>query len=278
MLDFWHAAAEGALARNALLAALLVSLSCGVVGSYVVVRRISYIAAGVSHCVLGGIGAAQYLAVVWGITLIRPVHGAVAAAAASAALIGWVSLRRREREDTAISAVWSVGMAAGILFLHATPGYGGDLMGYLFGNILLVGNSGLLTLAGLNLVVVALAWRFFREFQAVCFDEEFARLRNLRVDAHYILLLVMTALTVVALSMVVGVVLAIALLTLPAAMAARFARSLAQMMVIGALLCALFCVAGLTISYRPDLPVGPTIILIAGAAYLVSALLPARRW
>jgi zinc transport system permease protein len=212
--------------------------------------------------------------VAWGWTWLRPVHGALVAALLSAAVIGWVSLRRREREDTAISAVWSVGMAAGILFLYATPGYSQDLMGYLFGNILLVTNQSLWLLGGLDAVVILIVWRFFQPFQAVCFDEEFARLRNLRVDAYYILLLTLTALTVVALSMVVGVVLVIALLTLPAAMAGRFARSLAQMMVLASVLCAACCLVGLTISYRPDLPVGPTIILVAAAAYLLAAALP----
>ncbi len=274
MLDFWQAALSHPLARNALFAALLVSLCCGTVGTYVVVRRISYIAAGVSHCVLGGLGAACYLNAAWGLTWLRPVHGALFAALLSAVVIGWVSLRRREREDTAISAVWSVGMAAGILFLYATPGYSQDLMGYLFGNILLVTNQSLWLLAGLDAVVILIVWRFFLPFQAVCFDEEFARLRNLRVDAYYILLLTLTALTVVALSMVVGVVLVIALLTLPAAMAGRFARSLAQMMVLASVLCAVSCLAGLTISYRPNLPVGPTIILVAAAAYLIAAALP----
>ncbi len=115
MADFWHAVAAYPLARNALLAALLVSVACGVVGSYVVVRRITYIAAGVAHCVLGGIGAARYLSVTRGWDWLRPEHGALAAALGAAGLIGWISLRHREREDTVISAVWSVGMAAGIL-------------------------------------------------------------------------------------------------------------------------------------------------------------------
>ncbi|NLV39627.1 MAG: metal ABC transporter permease [Candidatus Hydrogenedentes bacterium] len=274
MGDFWLAVAAYPLARNALLAALLVSVACGVVGSYVVVRRITYIAAGVAHCVLGGLGAARYLSVTRGWDWLRPEYGALAAALAAAGLIGWISLRHREREDTVISAVWSVGMAAGILFLHATPGYNQDLMGYLFGNILLVTGRGLWFLLLLDAVILGLAALFFRPFLAVCFDEEFVRLRNLPADAYYLLLLAMTALTVVALSMVVGVVLVIALLTLPAAAAGRFAGSLLQMMAGAAVLCALFCVAGLTVSYRPDWPAGPVIILIAGAAYLVAALAP----
>lgn len=277
MLEFWSAVAQQPLARNAVVAALLVSLSCGVVGTYVVVRRITYIAAGVAHCVLGGMGAARYLQTVHGWQFLHPIYGALAAALLAAAVIGVMSLKSREREDSAISAVWSVGMASGVLFIYATPGYTQDLMGYLFGNILLVTRQHLYLILALDVVVLALVYYWFEEFQAVCFDEEFARTRNIRVSAFYILLLGLTALTVVALSVIVGIVLVIALLTLPAALAGRFASSLAHMMALATGLCALFCLAGLTISYGPDLPAGPTIIMIAGACYFVAAALSMRR-
>lgn len=273
MPAFWEALASHALARNALLAALLVSVSCGVVGSYVVVRRITYIAAGVAHCVLGGMGAARYLQAVHGWTFLHPVYGAALAALGAAAIIGWVSLHSREREDTAISAVWSVGMAAGVLFIYATPGYSQDLMGYLFGDILLVTGRHLYFVLLLDLGVLAVTiWRF-RELELICFDEEFARTRNINAGGLYFLLLAMTALTVVALSMVVGIVLVIALLTLPAAVAGRFAGTLMHMMTLAAVLCAVFCVAGLSLSYGPDLPAGPVIITLAGACYLLVAVL-----
>ncbi len=273
MFEFWTAALQQPLARNAVFVALLVSMTCGVVGSYVVVRRITYIAAGVAHCVLGGMGAARYLQMVHGWTFFHPIYGALIAALAAAAVIGWMSLVSREREDSAISAVWSVGMATGVLFIYATPGYAQDLMGYLFGNILLVTRAHLYFVAGLNVLLFLVVARWYDEFQLVCFDEEFARTRNVNVSAFYILLLALTALTVVALSVIVGIVLVIALLTLPAALAGRFAGSLAQMMALATILCALFCLAGLTISYAPDLPAGPTIIVIAGGCYFVSAAL-----
>lgn len=272
MLEFWNAVATQPLARNAVLAALLLSVACGAVGSYVVVRRITYIAAGVAHCVLGGMGGARYLQTVWGWEFFHPMYGALLAALGAAGIIGWVSLNSREREDSAISAVWSVGMALGVIFIYLTPGYTSDLMGYLFGNILLVTGQHLYFILLLDVVVLALVLYWFDEFEAVCFDEEYARTRNINVSRIYILLLALTALTVVALSMIVGIVLVIALLTLPAALAGRFAGSLAQMMVIAAVLCALFCLAGLTLSYGPDLPAGPIIIVVAGGCYFLVAV------
>lgn len=270
MLEFWSAAATSALARNAALAALLTSIACGVMGTYVVVRRISYIAAAIAHCVLAGLGAAVYLNRVHGWAFLQPIHGAVAAAVLAAIIIGWTTLRAGEREDTVIGAVWATGMAAGILFIHQTPGYHEELMSYLFGNILLVSTTDLWITLALDVLIVALVFVCYDRFQAVCFDEEFARLRNVHVDAYYLLLLILTALTVVLLSLVVGIVMVIALLTLPAAIASRWSGSLARTMAAACVLCALFSFAGLSISYAPDLPPGPVIIVIAGAAYFLT--------
>lgn len=269
MFEFWNAALNYPLARNALFIGLLASVACGVVGTYVVTRRISYIAAGIAHCVLAGLGAARYLTVVHGWTFLEPIHGALAAALLAAAVIGWVSLHAREREDTAIGVVWAVGMAIGILFIYKTPGYNQDLMSYLFGNILLVSTRDLWLTLTLDIVILAATVMFYPELQAVCFDEEFARVRNLKVDFYYLLLLALTAITVVMLAMVVGIVLVIALLTLPAAIAGRFAGSLRQMMVLSCLICAVFTLGGLSVSYGPDLPAGPTIILAAGVVYML---------
>ena len=271
MTDFLHAVMTSALARNAVIIGLLASVACGIVGTYVVTRRISYIAASVAHCVLAGLGAARYVNVVHGWTFPNPVQGALIAALLAAGVIGWVSLRTREREDTAIGAVWAIGMAVGILFIYQTPGYHQDLMSYLFGNILLVSNRYLYLTLALDVFIVAVAAIFYYQLQAVCFDEEFARLRNLRVGLYYLLLLALTAITVVLLSMVVGIVLVIALLTLPTGIAGRFARSMGQMMMLSCLICAVFTVLGLSLSYGPDLPAGPTIIVLTGAAYLLSA-------
>ena len=196
--------------------------------------------------------------------------GAVVAALLAALIIGLVSLRGREREDTVIGALWAVGMAVGILFISRTPGYDQDLMSYLFGNILLVRGTDLWLMATLDGAVVILAILLFPQLQAVCFDEEFARVRGLRVEVYYLLLLGLTALTVVLLVSVVGIVLVIALLTLPVAISGQFTSTLRGMMILSALLSIIFTVSGLALSYGPDLPAGATTIVLTGVAYLLA--------
>jgi len=269
MNEFLQALTAHAFLQRALLAGLLISLSCGIVGTYVVSRRITYIAGSVAHCVLGGMGAARYLQIVHGWNWLTPLYGALAAAVSAAVIIGLISLRAREREDTVIGALWAIGMAVGVLFISQTPGYSEDLMSYLFGNILVISSTDLWLIALLDVVVTVITLLFYRQLQAVCFDEEFSRLRGLRVEFHYLLLLCLTALTVVLLVTVVGIVMVIALLTLPAAMARFFSRSLWQMMLLATGFCAVLTTSGLAMSYGPDLPAGATIIVLAGAAYLL---------
>jgi len=254
--------------QYALIAGLLASLACGVIGTFVVVKRITYIAGGISHTVLGGIGAALYLERVFRWDWVNPLFGAVIAALVAAVIIGLVSLRAKEREDTVIGAVWAVGMAVGILFIARTPGYSADLMSYLFGNILMVSAQDLWLLLGLDVLVLGFALAFYNQFLAVCFDEEFSRLRGVRVELCYLLLLCLTALTVVVLVTVVGIVMVIALLTLPTAISGYFARNLGQMMAGSALCCAVFTTVGLILSYGPNYPPGATTIIVAAGVYL----------
>lgn len=279
MLEFFRAlkVPEYEFLRLALLAGLLASVASGVMGSYVVSRRITYIAGGVAHCILGGIGLAAFTTVVCGVKWLHPLHGATAAALVAAVVIGLVSLRARQREDTVISALWSIGMAAGILFIAATPGYAVDPMTYLFGNILMVSKSDLWLIGGLDVLVVGISFAFYKRLLAVCFDEEFARLRGVNVDAYYLLLLCLTALTVVALVTVVGIVLAIALLALPAAVAGHLSKTLWHMMVLAVLFSAVISTLGLSISYGANLPAGAAIVVLAGIAYLLTAV-GARLW
>ena len=234
--------------RNALAAALLVSVACGVMGTYVVVKRIAFISGGIAHAVLGGMGAAYFFGgEEWVMT------GAVLSALAAALIIGLISLKAKEKEDTIISALWAVGMAVGILFIYKTPGYNTDLMSYLFGNILLVTRENLYLIAALDAGLLLLIVLLFKRFRAVCFDEEFTRLQGVKVDRLYLLLLALIALTVVLLIQLVGIILVIALLTLPAAIAGRFTSGLGRMMILACLLCAVFTVSGLALSYGPDL-------------------------
>jgi len=253
--------------RYALAAGILASLSFGIIGTYVVARRITYIAGAIAHCVLGGIGAGLYCQHKLGITWFGPLSGAIVAALLAAIIIGLVSLHANQREDTAIGALWAIGMAIGLLFIAKTPGYI-EPMSYLFGNILLISKFDLWMVLVLDALVVIIATLFYHKFLAVCFDEEYARLRGVRTDLYYLLLLCLTALTVVLLVRVVGIVMVIALLTLPAAVASNFAKGLWQMMVLATLFCIGFIGSGLAVSYNYDLPSGPTIIVIAGLVYL----------
>lgn len=270
MIEFLAALTQHSFLQSALLAGLLASIGCGVVGAYVVVKRIAFIAGGIAHSVLGGMGAAAYYG--W-----DPLLGALGAAVVAALLIGWVRLGWRTQEDTLIGALWAIGMAVGILFISRTPGYQTDLMSYLFGNILLVPPGSLWFMAGLDVVLLALVAAYHRQFLAVVFDEEFARLRGVPVTFFYLLLLVMVAVTVVLLIQVVGLILVLALLTLPAAVAGQYVRSVGRMMVVATLLGGVVSAAGLALSYGPDLPAGATIILLAGAIYLLSTLLTGAR-
>ncbi len=276
LASFLQAFVEHPFLQRALLAGLLAAVPCGVVGSFVVIRRISYIAGGIAHSVLAGLGVVHYLQVVHGVTWLSPMGGAVTAALLAAGIIGWVSLRLRQREDTVIGAVWAVGMALGIVFISLTPGYTTDLMSYLFGNILMVTPRDLWLIAMLDLFVLAVVVLFHKQLLAVCFDDEFAALRGVHVQRYYFLLLGLTALTVVVLVSVVGIILVIALLTLPAAVANHWARRLGAMMALAALLCALLTAGGLALSYGPDLPAGAVTILLTGALFFTTALLRRR--
>jgi zinc transport system permease protein len=269
MIEFFKALADPDLSflRYALAVGLLASVAFGIIGTFVVAKRISNIAGAISHSVLGGIGAGLFLQVVVGWNWCSPLLGAVVAALGSALLIGWVSLYTRQREDTVISALWSVGMAVGLMFLAKTPGYT-DPMSYLFGNILLISKFDLWLVLGLNVLVVSLAVFFYYQFLAVCFDEEFARLKGVPTQFFYLLLLCLTALTVVLLVRVVGIVMVIALLTLPSAVATYFSRRLWQMIIISIIFCMAFTGVGLAVSYAYNLPSGPTIILLAAIVFL----------
>jgi len=257
--------------RYALLTGIFASIPFGIIGSFVVVRKISYIAGAIAHCVLGGIGLGLYLEKAVGITWFGPMQGAVVVALLAAVILALVSRHARQREDSVIGALWAVGMAAGLLFIAKTPGYV-DPMSYLFGNILLVSKGDFFFVLALDALVLSLVWLFYHSFLAVCFDEEFARLRGVKTGWIYLLLLCLAALTIVLLVRVVGIVMVIALLTLPASIAGNFSRNILQMMVYSVLLCAGFVVVGLGVSYDLDLPSGPVIIIIAAIVYLLVLL------
>lgn len=252
-----------------LIIGLFGSLSFGVIGSYVVVRRISYAAYGISHTVLLGVGAALFLKHYAQWEWLSPLFGAFLAALLAACLIGVLTLRSPHRSDSVISAITVVGMSGGLLLLAATPGYF-EPMSYLFGDILLVSLADAGRVGLLNLVIVLGGILGYRRLQMVCFDEEFARLKGINTGFWFVFLLTLTAATVVLMMNLVGLVLSIALLTLPVMTALRFARRLLLVMGLSALLCGFCVTVGLALSYHFDLPSGALIVLFAGVMYLLS--------
>lgn len=277
MTDFLDAVQNIPLIRYALLAGIVSSLTFGVVGSFVVTRRIGYIAAAIAHSILGGIGASIYFNRVYDLPWLTPMVGAVVAALLSAAIIGWVSLRAGEREDTIIGAIWAFGMTTGLLFIHYAPGKAVSLESFIFGNILLTSKSDVVATVTLGTLILVLVTLFYHKLVAVCFDEEFARLRGVSSNAYYLLLLAITAISMVLLVRVAGIVLSLALLVLPAATASRFSRSLWIIMLSAVILTLVYNTAGLAISFQFDIPTGPFIVLSASVVYALSFLVRRHR-
>lgn len=272
MSDFFLALQTNPILFASLMAAFLASVSSGIIGSYVVVKRIVFIAGSISHSVLGGIGLSLWLERVKGIEWLSPLWGALFAAVLSALIMGWIHLNYKEREDSVIAALWSIGMAVGVLFISQTPGSNVELSNYLVGNILWVTPHDLKILALLDVFILLIVWKYHKKFLILSFDENQARLQGLNVHALYLLLLVLTSLTIVLLIQVVGVILVMTILTIPAAIAGLFTSRLSRMMVLACVFSALFCFAGNWTAFELDWPLGATIALISGAAYVLALL------
>lgn len=255
--------------QRVLIAGLLASVACGVIGTYVVAKRISSISGGLSHAAFGGVG----LGYLFGFD---PMLGATAFGLAAGILVAIVYRRWRSGLDTLISMVWSVGMALGILFVALSPGYAPDLTSYLFGSLIFVPWSYVGLVAALDAVIVITVVLFFKEFQAVSFDEEFAEIAGVPVEPLFLGLIALSSLAVVTLIRVAGVILAIALLTIPAAIGQHWASGLRRMMTIATAVSAGCTIAGLLLSYwladafSVSAPPGPLIILIAAVLYAIS--------
>lgn len=252
--------------QNAFLGGILVSVICGVVGSLIVINKMSFIAGGVAHGAYGGIGIAFFLG-------ISPIFGASVFALFLALVIAFISERNLERFDSAIGAIWAFGMAIGIIFIDITPGYSSGLMGYLFGSILAI-NEEILAFIGIcALIFTLLIILFYRQLLAISFDAEFASLRGVNARAFYYLLVIMMAFSVVACIQVVGLILVIALITIPPFIAEKFSKKLSVMMILATFISAFFCISGLLLSYYFNLTSGAIIILIASICFFISVLI-----
>jgi zinc transport system permease protein len=249
--------------RNALIAGVLVSIACGIIGTFVVINRIVFISGGIAHAAYGGIGLGYFFR-------FSPVVGAIVFSVAAALGMGLVQRKTQQRADTIIAVMWAIGMAVGIILVDLAGGYKADLMSYLFGSILAVPSNELLIMLALDFIIVVLVGLFYKELLAISFDETFATVANVPVDSIYLTLMCTIALTVVMMMRVVGLIMVIALLTMPAAIAGNFVRDMKKMMVLASFFGILFTTAGLWLSYFFNLTSGATIILVAGVAYLLS--------
>lgn len=239
--------------QKAFLAAIFASISCGIVGSYIVSRRIVFISGGITHASFGGIGLAFLLG-------FNPLAGAVIFAVGAALGIQFFTKVAKVREDSSIAIFWSFGMALGIIFVFITPGYTPNLMSYLFGNILTVTISELIWMFVLNLVIIFFFSVYFRKILYIAFDEEFARASGLPVALFNYITITLIALTVVLNIRVVGIILILSLLTIPQATANLFTKNFKSLLILSSVIAFLGTMAGLFISYFMDIPSGATII------------------
>jgi len=251
--------------QNALGAGVLVSITCRIIGTFVVINRIVFISGGIAHAAYGGIGLGYFFK-------FSPVLGAILFSLISALGMGLVEQKTKQRADTLIGVMWAIGMAIGIILIDLSEGYKSGLESYLFGSILTVPRKDLIIMLILNLIIGGLVSLFYKELVAISFDPVFATTRNLPVDLLYLMLMVMIALTVVMVMQVVGLILVIALLTIPSAIAEKLAKDIQQMMIFSSVLGIIFTTIGIALSYYVNLTSGATIILVAGFAYLLSLL------
>lgn len=249
--------------QNALIAGILVSISCGIVGSLVVVNRMVFIAGGIAHGAYGGLGLALFLSV-------SPLFGALGFSIALSVVIAFLTYTNKERADAVIGAIWAFGMAIGIVFADMSKGYNTDLTSFLFGAILSV-SSGDLWLMGVTcILIIAIIAIFYKEFLAISFDMEFSKLQGLNTKLFYTLLLIITALCIVACIRAVGLILVVALLSIPPYIAEKFCVKLSRMMILSSILSIIFTLTGLILSYIFDLTSGASIILVASFAFFLT--------
>jgi zinc transport system permease protein len=252
--------------QRAFIAAVLVSVACGIVGTYVVIKRIVSLSGAISHAAFGGVGLGYFLG-------INPVLAAIPFSIISAIGIGAIRERVKVSEDTAIGILWSVGMALGVIFINLTPGYAPDLFSYLFGSILTIDNSDLYIMFILDLIIIATVFLFQREFLAISFDEEFSKVLGVPAEFIYMLLLSLVALSVVVLIKVVGVILIIALLSIPAAIGKQFTYNIKKVMVFSVIIGIILTIIGLLFSYIFNIASGATIVLTLAIAFIIFSLI-----
>ena len=252
--------------QNAIMAAVLASIACGVIGVYIMEKKLVMMSGGIAHTAFGGIGLGYYLKV-------EPIFTALGVSVAAALAVAALKRKAGTDSDLLIGMFWSLGMALGVVFIAMTPGYPPDIASVLFGNILAVSRSDLRLILGLDILVLATVYAFFQVFKAYIFDEEFASVAGVPVKALEYLMYILVAVTVVVMIRVVGIILVIALLTAPPAIAKQFFYDMKKIMGLSVLLGIAFCLTGLWVSYTVRLASGASIVLVAVGSYALISLI-----
>jgi zinc transport system permease protein len=242
--------------QHAIIAVVLVSIITGIIGSLVVVNKMVFLSGGIAHSAYGGIGLAIFLGLP--MLLTTSIFCVIITI-----IIAFASYKHREHLDILIGIMWAAGMSFGIILVDLSPGYQSDLMSYLFGSLLAVTQSDLIYMGGLLSIIITIVYIFYRDILAVSYDSEYASLRGVKTKFFYTLVLVLSSLTIVVSIKVVGLILVIALLTIPIYIASFYSKSLSSMMINAALLSIIFSLVGLVISYNFDLSSGPSIIMVS---------------
>ncbi|GAE21880.1 metal ABC transporter permease [Bacteroides pyogenes] len=246
--------------QHALLGSLLASIACGIIGTYIVTRRLVFISGGITHASFGGVGLGLF-------TGVSPILSAAVFSVLSAFGVEWLSKRKDMREDSAIAVFWTFGMAVGIIFSFLSPGFAPDLSSYLFGNILTINRADLWMLGILSVVLAVFFSLFIRPIVCIAFDREFARSQKIPVERFEYLLMMLIALTIVSCLRMVGIVLAISLLTIPQMTANLFTYSFKKIIWLSIAIGFLGCLGGLFISYHWKVPSGASIIFFSILIY-----------
>ncbi len=270
-MDFIREIFQYQFLGHAALACLLTGLACGIIGTYVVCRRLVFLSGGITHASFGGIGMAYYFG-------INPLLGALVFAILASLGIETLSARRQIREDSAIGLLWSLGMAIGIVFIYLTPGYAPNLMSFLFGNILSVTPQDIVWMGITDVLILILFTLFYRPILYTAFDREYARSQQMPTRTISYLMSALTAVTIVITIRVVGIVLLISLLTIPAVIAGALTKRFGRMALYASVIAALCAFVGLYISYRSNIPSGASTIFVLTLTLIVVKLLTLRRW
>ncbi len=262
MIDYIQELLKYPFLKNTIIVSLLASIACGITGIFVIKKKLTFVGGGLAHGIFGGIGIAYYLKLNISI-------GAIIFAFFFAIIITLAKIKAKQQEDTLIGALWAIGMSIGIIFMKLTPGYNQDLMSFIFGNILMISSQDIYIMLFLNLFIISIVLIMYYHFMYVSFDEYYLEVRGLRVNLIYFLLLALISVTVVILTKIVGIILMIAMLTLPAVISSHFTKNLFKMMIIAIVLGIIFNWSGIYLAYEFNLPTGPCIIILAGLVYVL---------